>query len=50
MVVVVVLLLSLLFSVTAAEHCRKMKLERTQMQHEAAILKQEIESLNTAIR
>lgn len=32
-----------------AEHCRKMKGERGQMQHEAAILKQEIESLNNAI-
>ena len=37
-------------SVAAAEHCRKMKLERAQMQREAAILKQEIESLNSAIR
>ncbi|XP_076452853.1 MLX-interacting protein-like isoform X2 [Babylonia areolata] len=32
-----------------AEHCRKMKAERAQMQHEASILKQEIESLNSAI-
>lgn len=32
-----------------AEHCRKMKSERSQMQQEAGILKQEIESLNAAI-
>ncbi|XP_070205181.1 MLX-interacting protein-like isoform X2 [Littorina saxatilis] len=32
-----------------AEHCRKMKTERAQMQREAAILKQEIESLNNSI-
>ncbi|PVD33071.1 hypothetical protein C0Q70_08520 [Pomacea canaliculata] len=32
-----------------AEHCRKLKSERAQIQHEAGILKQEIEALNTAI-
>ena len=34
---------------SAAEYCKKLKAERLQMQKEAAILKREIESLNTAI-
>ncbi|BFZ04751.1 hypothetical protein BsWGS_07790 [Bradybaena similaris] len=32
-----------------AEYCKKLKAERTQMQKESAILKQEIDSLNSAI-
>lgn len=35
---------------TAAEYCKKLKSERAQMQNEADILKQEISSLNQAIR
>lgn len=35
---------------TAAEYCKKLKSERAQMQNEADILKQEINSLNQAIR
>jgi hypothetical protein len=34
----------------AAEYCKKLKAERTQMQNEAEILRQEIESLNVQIR
>ena len=34
----------------AAEYCRKLKAERSQMQNEADILKQEISSLNQSIR
>jgi len=33
----------------AADYCKKLKSERAQMQNEADILKQEIESLNQAI-
>ena len=35
---------------TAAEYCKKLKSERSQMQNEADILKQEINALNQAIR
>lgn len=41
---------SVLVRVSAAEYCKKLKSERTQMQNEAEILKQEIESLNSAIK
>ena len=34
----------------AAEFCKKIKTERAQMQDEAEVLRQEIESLNSAIR
>ena len=34
----------------AAEYCKKLKSERSQMQNEADILKQEINSLNQSIR
>lgn len=37
-------------SFEAAEYCKKLKAERKQMQNEAEILKQEIESLNVQIR
>lgn len=37
-------------SISAAEYCKKLKSERSQMQKEADILKQEINSLNHAIR
>ena len=33
-----------------AEYCKKLKSEKSQMTKEAAILKQEIEALNTSIR
>ena len=37
-------------SFAAAEYCKKLKSERSQMQNEAEILRQEIESLNIQIR
>lgn len=37
-------------SFLAAEYCKKLKAERTQMQNEAEILRQEIDSLNVQIR
>lgn len=42
--------IALLIYTTAAEYCKKLKSERSQMQKEADILKQEISSLNHAIR
>ena len=37
------------FCFVAAEYCGKLKAERTQMQEETELLRQEIESLNAAI-
>ena len=34
---------------SAAEYCKKLKQERSQMQNEAEILRSEIETLNQAI-
>ena len=50
MVTVMRMKISEYLCVTAAEFCKKLKIERTQMQDEAEVLRREIETLNSSIK